>query len=91
MGLVHLVFGLHCDTKISHPLQLVSSMAHRPNGCLELKLPHFDKYVFVLRSRSYHKFEHEQLFYQLLSVGYGVLFLVSCQFVLPDMFKIVPA
>ena len=47
-----------------------------PTAALELKLPHFDKYVFVLPFTIVsQKFEHPQLFYQLLSFGYGVLFL----------------
>jgi lantibiotic transport system permease protein len=46
-----------------------------PTAALELNWPHFDKYVFVLPFTVVsQKFEHEQLFYQLLSLGYGVLF-----------------
>jgi hypothetical protein len=46
-----------------------------PAAALELKLPHFDKYVYVLPFTIVSKkHEHQQLFFQLLSMGYGVLF-----------------
>lgn len=46
-----------------------------PTAALELKWPHFDKYVFVLPFTIISKkHEHERLFYQFLSVGYGMLF-----------------
>ncbi|MBT1705759.1 ABC transporter permease [Chryseosolibacter indicus] len=42
---------------------------------LEFKLPHIDKYVFVLPFTVFaKKFEHQRLFYQLLSLGYGLFF-----------------
>lgn len=47
-----------------------------PTAALELKLPHFDKYIFVLPfTITPKKFEATRLFYQLLSLGYGVLFI----------------
>lgn len=46
-----------------------------PTAALELKLPHFDKYVFVLPFTIVaKKFEETRHFYQLLSLGYAVLF-----------------
>jgi hypothetical protein len=46
-----------------------------PTAALELKWPHFDKYVFVLPFTIVSKrFEDARLFYQLLSLGYGVVF-----------------
>lgn len=46
-----------------------------PTAALELKWPHFDKYVFVLPfTVAVQKFEGDRLFYQLLSMGYGVFF-----------------
>jgi len=46
-----------------------------PTAALELKWPHFDKYVFVLPfTIIVQKFEGDRLFYQLLSIGYGVFF-----------------
>jgi hypothetical protein len=44
-------------------------------AALEVKWPHIDKYVvaipFTIVSK---KYDHEHLFYQLLSIGYGVFF-----------------
>jgi len=46
-----------------------------PTAALELKLPHFDKYIFVLPFTIVaKKFEDTRHLYQLLSLGYGVLF-----------------
>lgn len=46
-----------------------------PTAALELKWPHFDKYVFVLPFTIVSKkFEHQPLFYQMLSLGYGIFF-----------------
>lgn len=46
-----------------------------PTAALELKWPHFEKYVFVLPFTIVStRFEGSRLFYQLLSLGYGVLF-----------------
>lgn len=46
-----------------------------PTAALELKWPHFDKYVFVFPfTIAIEKFESDRLFYQLLSMLYGVLF-----------------
>ncbi|MBX2917574.1 MAG: ABC transporter permease [Cyclobacteriaceae bacterium] len=46
-----------------------------PTAALELKIPHFDKYVFVLPfTIMAKKFEYQRAFYQFLSVGYGVFF-----------------
>lgn len=46
-----------------------------PTAALELKLPHFDKYIFVLPFTIVaKKVETTRLLYQLLSLGYGVLF-----------------
>jgi lantibiotic transport system permease protein len=46
-----------------------------PTAALELKWPHFDKYIYVLPfTIMAKKFEDDRLFYQLLSLGYGVLF-----------------
>jgi lantibiotic transport system permease protein len=46
-----------------------------PTAALELKLPHFDKYVFVLPFTIVtKKFEDARLLYQLLSLGYGLFF-----------------
>lgn len=59
-----------------------------PTAALELKLPHFDKYVFVLPFTIVaKKFEDTRLFYQLLSLGYGVLFfgIAYFEFVLQRM------
>jgi hypothetical protein len=46
-----------------------------PLVAFEFKLPHMDKYVsaipFTIVSK---KFEHERMFHQLLSIGYGVFF-----------------
>lgn len=46
-----------------------------PTAALELKWPHFDKYVFVLPfTIAVEKFEGHRQFYQFLSLGYGALF-----------------
>jgi hypothetical protein len=46
-------------------------------AALEVKWPHVDKYVFGIPFTIVaKKFEHEHLFHQLLSIGYGVVFLV---------------
>ncbi|HEY5822899.1 MAG TPA: ABC transporter permease [Cyclobacteriaceae bacterium] len=46
-----------------------------PTAALELKWPYFDKYVFVLPfTIIIERFEGDRLFYQLLSLGYGVFF-----------------
>ena len=47
-----------------------------PTAAMELHWPHFDMYVFVLPFTILSdRFEHGALFYQILSVGYGVVFL----------------
>jgi len=46
-----------------------------PTAALELKWAHFDKYVFVLPFTILSdKFGHGALFYQMVSVGYGMFF-----------------
>jgi hypothetical protein len=46
-----------------------------PTAALELKWPHFDKYVYVLPfSISLKSYENNRSLYQFLSIGYGVLF-----------------
>lgn len=46
-----------------------------PTAALELKWPHFDKYVFVLPfTTMVERFEGDRMFYQWLSLGYGVVF-----------------
>lgn len=59
-----------------------------PTAALELKWPHFDKYVYVLPfTTMVNKFEGNRLFYQWLSVGYAVLFfgIAYVEFVLRRM------
>lgn len=52
-----------------------------PTAALELKWPHFDKYVFVIPFTIVSKrFEDVRLYYQLLSLGYGILFLSIAYF-----------
>ncbi|MCW5910851.1 MAG: ABC transporter permease [Cyclobacteriaceae bacterium] len=59
-----------------------------PTAALELKWPHFDKYVFVLPfTIMVERFEDKRMFYQLLSMGYGVVFfgIAYFEFVLQRM------
>ena len=47
-----------------------------PFAAVEFKWPHAEKFVFALQFTILSKkFEHNQLFYQVLSIGYGVFFL----------------
>lgn len=65
-----------------------------PTAALELKWPHFDKYVFVLPfTIIVEKFAGERLFYQLLSIGYCVFFfcIAYFEFVLQRMQLRAPA
>lgn len=49
-----------------------------PVAALELKFPHFDKYVYVLPFTIVSKkHEHHQLFFQVLSLAYGVFFFIT--------------
>lgn len=46
-----------------------------PTAALELKWPHFDKYVFVLPfTIAVDRFEGSRFTYQMISLGYGILF-----------------
>jgi hypothetical protein len=52
-----------------------------PTAAFELKWPHFDMYVYVIPfTIASKKHEHQQLLFQLLSIGYGVLFFCIAYF-----------